>query len=136
MEHGDSQLARDVTVQKFAMGIFSGATVKRGKDWKWKDIDESQRRLRDLKIKKWTPETRRSVTADVQWPGPSKRPVAHRVGHKKVGSKCTKPASGGFYYKSHLPAVANIVTFVRCGHLIICPHCIKDWTNVQYVILS
>ncbi|KAH9495555.1 E3 ubiquitin-protein ligase mib2 [Bulinus truncatus] len=103
-----------------AMGIFPGSVVKRGKDWKWKDIDGGEDKEGHVtKIRKWTPETRRSA-ADVQWPAVlTRRPVTHRVGHKgKMDLRYTKPESGGFYYKSHLPAVGKrekVVPKFRAG---------------------
>ncbi|KAH9495556.1 E3 ubiquitin-protein ligase mib2 [Bulinus truncatus] len=91
-----------------AMGIFPGSTVKKGKDWKWQDSDGGQDKEGIVtRIRKWTPETRRSA-AEVQWPGENRRPETYRVGHKgKMDLKYTKPESGGFYYKSHLPAVGK-----------------------------
>ncbi|XP_055898216.1 uncharacterized protein LOC106053065 [Biomphalaria glabrata] len=106
----DKQSSRAVPVPKrcesvkvTAKGIFEGAQVKRGKHWKWDDVDGGKdKEGLVVKIIKWTPETRRSG-AMVQWDGPSHKPVAHRLGHKgKMDLKFSKPVDGGHYYKSHL----------------------------------
>ncbi|XP_055898219.1 uncharacterized protein LOC129928325 isoform X2 [Biomphalaria glabrata] len=106
----DKQSSRAVPVPKrcdsvkvTSKGIFEGAQVKRGKHWKWDDVDGGQdKEGLVVKITKWTPETRRSG-AMVTWPGPSNKPVRHRLGHKgKMDLKFSKPVVGGHYYKTHL----------------------------------
>ena len=56
---------------------------------------------RVVDIRGWDVETGRSV-ASVTWSDGTTN--VYRVGHKgKVDLKCTVEASGGFYYKEHLP---------------------------------
>lgn len=56
---------------------------------------------RVVDIRGWDVETGRSV-ASVTWADGTTN--VYRVGHKgKVDLKCTVEASGGFYYKEHLP---------------------------------
>lgn len=56
-------------------------------------------------IRGWDVETGRSV-ASVMWSDGTTN--VYRVGHKgKVDLKCTVEASGGFYYKEHLPKLGR-----------------------------
>lgn len=56
-------------------------------------------------IRGWDVETGRSV-ASVTWADGTTN--VYRVGHKgKVDLKCTVEASGGFYYKEHLPKLGG-----------------------------
>ncbi|KAJ7421484.1 E3 ubiquitin-protein ligase MIB2 [Willisornis vidua] len=113
-------------------GTFQGAKVVRGPDWEWGNQDGEEKyqnklylmffhlagvgeRLKILggegkvgrvvDIRGWDVETGRSV-ASVTWADGTTN--VYRVGHKgKVDLKCTVEASGGFYYKEHLPKLGK-----------------------------
>ncbi|KAF4793530.1 E3 ubiquitin-protein ligase MIB2 [Turdus rufiventris] len=89
-------------------GTFQGAKVVRGPDWEWGNQDGGEGKTgRVVDIRGWDVETGRSV-ASVTWADGTTN--VYRVGHKgKVDLKCTVEASGGFYYKEHLPKLALIV---------------------------
>lgn len=60
---------------------------------------------RVVDIRGWDVETGRSV-ASVTWSDGTTN--VYRIGHKgKVDLKCIVEASGGFYYKEHLPRLGN-----------------------------
>jgi E3 ubiquitin-protein ligase mind-bomb len=86
-------------------GIFSGAQVTRGADWKWEDQDGGVSG-RVVGVKGWHKETRASVV-EVQWGGRGRKNV-YRVGHKgKVDLKCQRPGEGGWYNPDHLPVLGG-----------------------------
>lgn len=58
-----------------------------------------------LDIRGWDNESGRSV-ANVSWTTGSTN--VYRLGHKgKVDLKCSQEASGGFYYREHLPVLGE-----------------------------
>ncbi|XP_053308066.1 E3 ubiquitin-protein ligase MIB2 isoform X3 [Spea bombifrons] len=83
-------------------GIFQGAKVVRGPDWEWGNQDGGEGKLgRVVDIRGWDVETGRSV-ASVTWADGTTN--VYRVGHKgKVDLKSITEASGGHYYRDHLP---------------------------------
>ncbi|XP_020637982.3 E3 ubiquitin-protein ligase MIB2 [Pogona vitticeps] len=87
-------------------GIFQGAKVVRGPDWEWGNQDGGEGKTgRVVDIRGWDVETGRSV-ASVTWADGTTN--VYRVGHKgKVDLKCIVEASGGFYYKEHLPKLGK-----------------------------
>ncbi|XP_064137159.1 E3 ubiquitin-protein ligase MIB2 isoform X4 [Loxodonta africana] len=87
-------------------GIFQGAKVVRGPDWEWGSQDGGEGKSgRVVDIRGWDVETGRSV-ASVTWADGTTN--VYRVGHKgKVDLKCVGEASGGFYYKEHLPRLGK-----------------------------
>ncbi|ETE63806.1 E3 ubiquitin-protein ligase MIB2, partial [Ophiophagus hannah] len=87
-------------------GIFQDAKVVRGPDWEWGNQDGGDGKIgRVVDIRGWDVETGRSV-ASVTWADGTTN--VYRVGHKgKVDLKCITEASGGFYYKEHLPKLGK-----------------------------
>ncbi|XP_030393859.1 E3 ubiquitin-protein ligase MIB2 isoform X7 [Gopherus evgoodei] len=87
-------------------GTFQGAKVVRGPDWEWGNQDGGEGKTgRVVDIRGWDVETGRSV-ASVTWSDGTTN--VYRVGHKgKVDLKCILEASGGFYYKEHLPRLGK-----------------------------
>ncbi|XP_075762623.1 E3 ubiquitin-protein ligase MIB2 isoform X1 [Pelodiscus sinensis] len=87
-------------------GTFQGAKVVRGPDWEWGNQDGGEGKTgRVVDIRGWDVETGRSV-ASVTWSDGTTN--VYRVGHKgKVDLKCVVEASGGFYYKEHLPRLGK-----------------------------
>ncbi|XP_054857616.1 E3 ubiquitin-protein ligase MIB2 isoform X2 [Eublepharis macularius] len=87
-------------------GIFQGAKVVRGPDWEWGNQDGGENKTgRVMDIRGWDVETGRSV-ASVTWVDGTTN--VYRVGHKgKVDLKCITEATGGFYYKEHLPKLGK-----------------------------
>ncbi|XP_015273446.1 PREDICTED: E3 ubiquitin-protein ligase MIB2 [Gekko japonicus] len=87
-------------------GTFQGAKVVRGPDWEWGNQDGGEGKTgRVIDIRGWDVETGRSV-ASVTWADGTTN--VYRVGHKgKVDLKCIVEASGGFYYKEHLPRLGK-----------------------------
>ncbi|XP_061456811.1 E3 ubiquitin-protein ligase MIB2 [Rhineura floridana] len=87
-------------------GTFQGAKVVRGPDWEWGNQDGGEGKTgRVVDIRGWDVETGRSV-ASVTWTDGTTN--VYRVGHKgKVDVKCIAEASGGFYYKEHLPKLGK-----------------------------
>ncbi|KAM8927100.1 E3 ubiquitin-protein ligase MIB2 isoform 2-T2 [Pelodytes ibericus] len=87
-------------------GIFQGAKVVRGPDWEWGNQDGGEAKVgRVVDIRGWDVETGRSV-ASVNWADATTN--VYRVGHKgKVDLKCITDASGGHYYRDHLPKLGK-----------------------------
>lgn len=91
-----------------ARGIFVGAKVVRGPDWDWGNQDGGENKTgRVIDIRGWDNESGRSV-ANVTWTSGSTN--VYRLGHKgKVDLKYIQEASGGFYYRDHLPVLGETV---------------------------
>lgn len=89
-----------------ARGIFVGAKVVRGPDWDWGNQDGGDNKTgRVIDIRGWDNESGRSV-ANVTWTSGSTN--VYRLGHKgKVDLKYVQEASGGFYYRDHLPVLGE-----------------------------
>ncbi|XP_069097143.1 E3 ubiquitin-protein ligase MIB2 isoform X5 [Pleurodeles waltl] len=87
-------------------GIFQGAKVVRGPDWEWGNQDGGEGKTgKVVDIRGWDVETGRSV-ASVTWTDGTTN--VYRVGHKgKVDLKCLTDATGGCYYKEHLPKLGK-----------------------------
>ncbi|KAH9495558.1 E3 ubiquitin-protein ligase mib2 [Bulinus truncatus] len=93
--------------QKYqAWGIFQSATVTRGLHWKWDNQDGGEGTHGFvMKIKDWEPSFRSQ--AQVLWANGNG--YTYRIGHSgMIDLKCVKAASGGFYYKTHLPVVGKM----------------------------
>lgn len=61
-------------------------------------------------IRGWDNESGRSV-ANVTWTSGSTN--VYRLGHKgKVDLRCVEPASGGYYYREHLPILGIYITVI------------------------
>ncbi|XP_071944966.1 E3 ubiquitin-protein ligase MIB1-like [Antedon mediterranea] len=85
-----------------AWGIFEGATVVRGPDWQYSDQDGGTGQVGEVKsIMDWKENSPKSG-AKVDWPnGKSNN---YRVGFGgKVDVEYSMEASGGFFYRDHLP---------------------------------
>ncbi|XP_005986112.1 E3 ubiquitin-protein ligase MIB2 isoform X2 [Latimeria chalumnae] len=87
-------------------GIFQGAKVVRGPDWEWANQDGGEGKAgKVVDIRGWDVETGRSV-ASVTWADGTTN--VYRMGHKgKVDLKCIIEATGGFYFKDHLPILGK-----------------------------
>jgi ankyrin repeat protein len=85
--------------------VFPGATVVRGRDWRWSDQDGGPGKEGTvLEISGWHSESSRSV-AVVEW-RESSRKRKYRLGHKgKVDLQCTVAAEYGYCYLDHLPVL-------------------------------
>ncbi|CAL1544055.1 unnamed protein product, partial [Lymnaea stagnalis] len=85
-----------------AMGIFPGASVSRGRDWKWGGQDGGEGSVGRVLSLEDTGNSSYRSSASVQWPSGSKN--VYRLGHRgNVDLKCTKATPGGFYYRNHMP---------------------------------
>ncbi|XP_071511862.1 E3 ubiquitin-protein ligase MIB2-like [Diadema antillarum] len=84
-----------------ARGMFPGATVGRGLDWKWSEQDGGLGKTGfAVKQRNWANSGRSALV--VRWNAGGS--YEYRVGHDgKVDLKCLKAADGGPYYKEHLP---------------------------------
>eukprot|EP00794_Sanderia_malayensis_P003708 gene3708-4228_t len=91
-----------------AKGLFPGAVVVRGPSWEWDDQDGGEGQVGNItEIQEFNSKYRRNV-ARVQWMYNNGVSNVYRIGHNgKVDLKCIKPASGGFYYKNHLPVLGE-----------------------------
>ncbi|KAI8738721.1 E3 ubiquitin-protein ligase MIB1 [Biomphalaria glabrata] len=89
-----------------AQGIFQSATVSRGLHWRWENQDGGEGTYGFvMEIKDWEPSFRSQ--AGVLWA--NGKGFTYRLGHNgNVDLKCIKAASGGFYYKSHLPVLGKM----------------------------
>ncbi|CAH1773486.1 unnamed protein product [Owenia fusiformis] len=87
-------------------GILQGAKVVRGPDWDWGNQDGGDGKIgKVLDIRGWDTESGRSV-ANVTWASGSTN--VYRLGHKgKVDIKYVQEATGGTYYKDHLPVLGE-----------------------------
>ncbi|GBP55464.1 E3 ubiquitin-protein ligase MIB2 [Eumeta japonica] len=87
-------------------GIFSGAIVKRGHNWKWDNQDGGAGKTGTVtEICNWGTESQRSV-ACVTWHNGYKND--YRVGHKGIMDlEYVTPAIGGYYYINHLPILGK-----------------------------
>ncbi|XP_059139921.1 E3 ubiquitin-protein ligase MIB2-like [Physella acuta] len=87
-------------------GMFLGAKVVRGQDWKWGDQDgESGKQGQVVERRHYATDSYRSAVKVLWTAGPDS---ICRVGHNgKVDLKCVKPTSGGCYYKSHLQVLGK-----------------------------
>ncbi|XP_013118452.1 E3 ubiquitin-protein ligase MIB2 [Stomoxys calcitrans] len=88
-------------------GIFVGAKVVRGPDWEWGQQDGGEGKCgRVMEIRGWDNESCRSV-ANVSWTTGSTN--VYRLGHKgNVDLKYVVPATGGYYYKDHMPVLGQL----------------------------
>ncbi|XP_077535283.1 E3 ubiquitin-protein ligase MIB2-like isoform X2 [Haemaphysalis longicornis] len=88
-------------------GIFVGAKVARGEDWRWRNQDGGAGKVGTVEdIGDWDKTTVRSQ-ARVRWS--EGRAHNYRLGlHGAVDLKCTEPAPGGSFYKYHLPLIAPV----------------------------
>ncbi|XP_049797382.1 E3 ubiquitin-protein ligase MIB2 [Schistocerca nitens] len=95
-------------------GIFIGAKVVRGPSWDWGNQDGGEGKTgRVIDIHGWDNESGRSV-ANVTWTSGSTN--VYRVGHRgKVDLKCVQEASGGSYYRDHLPVLGAVVGICRAS---------------------
>lgn len=88
-------------------GIFQGAEVQRGQDWKWGDQDGGDgKRGTVLKITDGAAESTSQSWAAVLWHEGGSTLYEYRVGHQgMVDLKAHVDASGGKCYYEHLPVV-------------------------------
>ncbi|XP_075541879.1 E3 ubiquitin-protein ligase MIB2-like isoform X2 [Dermacentor variabilis] len=99
---------REGSVKVEVHGIFEGAQVQRSAHWKWHDQDGGKGSIGIVKsVDNWGDDTVRSA-ARVHWPsGTTAR--KYRIGHGgDVDLKCTVPASGGHFYRDHMPLIAPV----------------------------
>lgn len=87
-------------------GIFVGAQVARGPDWEWGQQDGGKGKIGTvMEIRGWDNISSRSV-ANVTWTSGSTN--VYRLGHKGNVDLCyVQPASGGFYYRDHMPVLGK-----------------------------
>ncbi|KAH9495553.1 E3 ubiquitin-protein ligase mib2 [Bulinus truncatus] len=86
-----------------ALGIFTGAVVCRGPDWKWGDQDGGDGSQGKVSEDRRPPY--RSLAIVVWLTGLQ---GDYRVGAEgKMDLKCVTPSSGGYYYRSHLPVLGK-----------------------------
>lgn len=86
-------------------GIFTGAKVTRGSDWEWGQQDGNGKPGIVSEIRGWDNISCRSV-ASVTWTSGSTN--VYRLGHKgNVDLKFIQAASGGFYYRDHMPILGK-----------------------------
>jgi E3 ubiquitin-protein ligase mind-bomb len=97
---------RDSSSTGVLSGVFPGAVVVRGVDWKWGDQDGKEGNCGHVKgIKDWNENARSTV--EVLWKD-KRNAKNYRLGHKgKVDVKCVTPAFGGVYYPTHLPILGG-----------------------------
>ncbi|XP_072143326.1 E3 ubiquitin-protein ligase MIB2-like isoform X2 [Dermacentor andersoni] len=99
---------RQGSVKVQVHGIFEGAQVERSAHWKWDDQDGGRGSIGTVKsVDNWGDGTVRSA-ARVSWlPGTTTH--IYRIGHGgDVDLKCTVPASGGHFYRDHMPLIAPV----------------------------
>ncbi|XP_072174703.1 uncharacterized protein [Diadema setosum] len=89
------------SIKVWGRGLFPGATVSRGLDWKWAEQDGGDGNTGvALKQVNWANTGRSAIW--VRWD--SGGSYEYRIGHDgKVDLKCLKAGVGGPYYKEHLP---------------------------------
>uniref|UniRef100_A0A4W3HP84 E3 ubiquitin-protein ligase MIB2 n=1 Tax=Callorhinchus milii TaxID=7868 RepID=A0A4W3HP84_CALMI len=87
-------------------GIFQSAKVVRGPDWDWGNQDGGEGKTgKVVDIRGWDTESGRSVSS-VAWSNGTTN--VYRMGHKgKVDLKYVTDATGGYYYKDHLPKLGD-----------------------------
>lgn len=75
-------------------------------DWEWGQQDGGENKTgRVMEIRGWDNESSRSV-ANVSWASGSTN--VYRLGHKgNVDLKYVVPATGGYYYKDHMPVLGQ-----------------------------
>jgi E3 ubiquitin-protein ligase mind-bomb len=102
-------------------GLFYGAEVVRGTDWRWNDQDGGVGRTgKVVEVLDWSNEGgsgyERSVVL-ATWENGNKK--KYRAGHKgKVDVRCIAPGSGGFYYPEHLPVLGRGVKPPSSGDIV------------------
>ncbi|XP_055709949.1 E3 ubiquitin-protein ligase MIB2 isoform X2 [Phlebotomus papatasi] len=98
---------RENAVKIELKGIFVGAKVVRGADWEWGMQDGGEGKTgRVMEIRGWDNESCRSV-ANVSWISGSIN--VYRLGHQgNVDLKYVQPASGGWYYRDHMPVLGQM----------------------------
>lgn len=103
---GVKMVKRANSVKIETWGIFTGAKVLRGADWDWGNQDGGEGKPGKVKdIRGWDSESGRSV-ANVIWSNSQMN--VYRVGHKgKVDLKAIQVASGGMFYRDHLPVLGQ-----------------------------
>ncbi|XP_031565501.1 uncharacterized protein LOC116300724 [Actinia tenebrosa] len=103
---GESVLVgkREEATKVQARGTFSQARVERGPDWRWGAQDGGPGgKGTVVETRSWKNGAKNSVS--VKWDRSSKENV-YRLGFKgKVDIISTTPATGGFYYRDHLPGL-------------------------------
>lgn len=97
---------RNGSVKIEMKGIFTGAKVVRGPDWEWGQQDGGNNKIGIVsEIRGWDNISCRSV-ASVTWASGSTN--VYRLGHKgNVDLKFVQAASGGFYYRDHMPILGK-----------------------------
>ncbi|XP_059139910.1 E3 ubiquitin-protein ligase MIB2-like [Physella acuta] len=89
-----------------ASGIFVGATVVRGRDWSWGVQDGGDGKEGTVTDFSNGDDTHFKCMARVSWTAGSSN--VYRIGFKaKVDLKCVKAASGGNFYRNHLPVLGR-----------------------------
>ncbi|KAJ8321090.1 hypothetical protein KUTeg_002677 [Tegillarca granosa] len=85
------------------LGIYPGAEVMRGPDWEYGTQDGGVgSRGVVIDLRSFGSDTGGRNAVKVRWPNDESN--VYRLGHKgKVDVECVEPATGGFYYKDHLP---------------------------------
>lgn len=89
-------------------GIFEGAKVSRGTHWRWENQDGGDGKIGTVhSISNWGAGTERSE-ACVRWLSDT-TVRSYRIGHHGyVDLKYTVPASGGHFYRDHMPLIAPV----------------------------
>uniref|UniRef100_H3B381 RING-type E3 ubiquitin transferase n=1 Tax=Latimeria chalumnae TaxID=7897 RepID=H3B381_LATCH len=95
-----------------AKGIFVDATVRRGKDWKWGNQDQAKGNPGKVAAVRGWNSTAINNAATVIWSNRYRN--NYRLGFGgMVDLKCTNPATGGFYYKDHLPKLGETAVIAK-----------------------
>ncbi|XP_070207922.1 uncharacterized protein [Littorina saxatilis] len=96
---------RKISVRIRAVGLFPGAKVSRGKDWRWKNQDGGRGSEGELTEVKDQPNSHNKRNlAKVRWPN-GKANVYRLAFEGHVDITCTDEEAGGFYYRDHLPCL-------------------------------
>ncbi|KAK6175251.1 hypothetical protein SNE40_013754 [Patella caerulea] len=95
---------RATSVKHQSMGIFPGATVKRGRDWKWKDQDGGDGKTGKV-ISIENSETWNSIRNSIRVKWSSGSVNVYRLGAEggKIDLQFVEESRGVFYYRDHLP---------------------------------
>ncbi|XP_070207925.1 E3 ubiquitin-protein ligase MIB2-like isoform X2 [Littorina saxatilis] len=99
---------RKMSVRIRAMGLFPGAKVTRGKDWKWKNQDGGPGSEGEVMELKDEPNSHKKRNlAKVRWPN-GQANVYRLAFDGHVDITCTEEEAGGFYYRDHLPCLDTL----------------------------
>ncbi|XP_059177912.1 E3 ubiquitin-protein ligase mind-bomb-like [Physella acuta] len=113
-----------------AKGIFLGAHVTRGVDWKWDDLNGEGEEGEVVQVRNYAAGSYRSGVK-VQWK--SGYDSICRVGHRgRQDLKCVTPATGGVYYRNHLHVLGKVdEPYLKPGDKTFCRADLKTLIRTQ-----